>query len=364
MYRQLTLLCLTFAVIVLGIAANGLAQTSGKDPHLAYAFPAGCQRGTECEIVVGGQHLKEVTEVYVSGSGVQAEIVNWYRPMTSGEYNNLRMALQAARESLLAQRELDRDRRKPTEQEVAEAAGVIPEQLREMESYRQRQSDPRRQPNEQLDEQVSVAFTVAEDAEVGKRELRFLGDSAISNPIWIHIGQWPERIESEPNDIEPDRSVESFPVVLNGQIMPGDIDRFTLPAQKGMKLVIQASARDVIPYLADAVPGWFQAVVRLIDSSGSEVGFADSFHYRQDPVLYFEVPHDDQYTVEIHDSLYRGREDFVYRMTVGEIPFVTSIFPLGGRIDSQVSVQLRGWNLSQTVANVTTMPRRQYRPNR
>ncbi len=131
-----------------------------------------------------------------------------------------------------------------------------------------------------------------------------------------------------------------------------------------MKLVIEAGARDVIPYLADAVPGWFQAVVRLYDSSGKEVSFADSFHYRQDPVLYFEVPRDDVYTVEIRDSIYRGREDFVYRIKIGEIPFVTSVFPLGARVDSEVSVQLSGWNLSRSSLAVKTMARKQYRPKR
>ena len=34
--------------------------------------------------------------------------------------------------------------------------------------------------------------------------------------------------------------------------------------------------------------------------------------------------------IEINDAIYRGREDFVYRITIGELPFVTSIFPLGG----------------------------------
>ena len=120
----------------------------------------------------------------------------------------------------------------------------------------------------------------------------------------------------------------------------------------------------MIPYLADAVPGWFQAVMRLTDSAGNEVSFADSFHYRQDPVLYFEVPRDDRYTVEIRDSLYRGREDFVYRITLGEIPFLTSVFPLGARVDSELKVQLQGWNLTQTELDIETMSRRQYRPVR
>ena len=49
--------------------------------------------------------------------------------------------------------------------------------------------------------------------------------------------------------------------------------------------------------------------------------------------------------VEIRDSIYRGREDFVYRITIGELPFVTGVFPLGGRAGTQVSVELQGWNL-------------------
>ncbi len=127
---------------------------------------------------------------------------------------------------------------------------------------------PKRQPNDQLEEQVTLKLTVDADAEPGKRELRLLTDTAMSNPIWFHVGRWPEIREIEPNDVQPDDTVGALPVVINGQIMPGDIDRFTFRARKGAKLVIEVGARDVIPYLADAVPGWFQAVMRLTDSSG------------------------------------------------------------------------------------------------
>jgi hypothetical protein len=59
------------------------------------------------------------------------------------------------------------------------------------------------------------------------------------------------------------------------------------------------------------------------------------------------VPSNGTYTVEIHDSLYRGREDFVYRMTIGELPFVTGIFPLGGKAGEKTSIALTGWNLPE-----------------
>jgi hypothetical protein len=146
--------------------------------------------------------------------------------------------------------------------------------------------------------------------------------------------------------------------------MPGDIDRFCFPAKQGTRLVILAAARDVIPFLADAVPGWFQAVITLRDSAGNEVSYADSFQYRQDPALYVEVPRDDRYTMEIRDSLYRGREDFVYRVTVGEIPIVTGMFPLGAPSDASARIELTGWNLTQTSFATTKVPFRQFRPVR
>jgi len=41
-------------------------------------------------------------------------------------------------------------------------------------------------------------------------------------------------------------------------VHPGEADRYRFQARKGQELVIAASARELIPYLADAVPGWFK----------------------------------------------------------------------------------------------------------
>jgi hypothetical protein len=57
------------------------------------------------------------------------------------------------------------------------------------------------------------------------------------------------------------------------------------------------------------------------------------------------LPADGRYVLEVRDALYRGREDFVYRVTVGQVPFVTSIFPLGGRDTDRTPVAVAGWNL-------------------
>ena len=289
-------LCLVVMIVASG-PRRATGQNRARNPHLAYVYPAGCERGMTCEVVVGGQYLKNANEVYVSGDGVQVEIIKWYRPLTAGEYNNLRTKLRDTRERLLGQATLQNRGDRPTEAEIAEAAGITEDQLREMQIYRERDRDPRRQPNDQLEEEVTLRLTVALKAQLGKRELRFLSDDAISNPIWLHLNRWIEVNEFEPNNVVPSEVNSRLPVVINGQVMPGDVDRFRFQAKKGMRLVIQVAARDVIPYLADAVPGWFQAVVRITDEAGEEVSFADSYYYRQDPVLYFEVPRDGRYTI-------------------------------------------------------------------
>ena len=137
-----------------------------------------------------------------------------------------------------------------------------------------------------------------------------------------------------------------IPAIANGRILPGDVDRFRFRATQGQRIVAAVSARELIPYLADAVPGWFQATIALRDASGNEIAYMDDYRFHPDPVLVCEIPADGEYVVEIRDALYRGREDFVYRIVVGELPFVTSVFPLGGPVGIEARVQLRGVNLA------------------
>ena len=145
----------------------------------------------------------------------------------------------------------------------------------------------------------------------------------------------------------------TLPAVVNGQILPGGVDRYRFQARKGMQLVVVAAARELIPYLPDAVPGWFQAALALYDSKGRELEHADHYLFHPDPVLHCEIPKDGEYVVEIRDSIFRGREDFVYRITVGELPYMTSIFPLGGTAGAQTTVELKGWNLPATTLTQT-----------
>ena len=330
------------SAILLAISSRLPAQIASNNPHVGYVVPAGGCRGTTLQVVVGGQNTKEVTEAFISGEGIQTEIVRWRQPLTPGEYNALNMRISDKQQEL----EKISGQGTVTREMAVKAAGITEEELKEMAIFVERQADPKRQPNPQITEEVTVRIRLAADAPFGDREVRLLTATGMSNPLWFYVGQWPETRENEPNDSAPHPSVHlDLPMVVNGQIMPGDVDRFLFEAKKGTKLVAHCAARALIPYLADAVPGWFQPVLHVYDDQANEVAFADSLGFRHDPVLYYEVPKDGKYVIEVHDSLYRGREDFVYRISIGEIPYVTGLFPLGGRVGRPCTVEVLGWNL-------------------
>ncbi|MCX6967092.1 MAG: peptidase [Verrucomicrobia bacterium] len=183
--------------------------------------------------------------------------------------------------------------------------------------------------------------------------MRLLTPQGLSNPLAFCIGTLPEQRKPEALGKTVETAMQVvLPTVINGQILPGEVDHYAFQARRGARVVIATQGRDLIPYLADAVPGWFQPVVALYDAKGREVAYANDYRFSPDPVLCYEVPADGVYLLEIKDALYRGREDFVYRLTVGEIPFVTGIFPLGGHTGLASTVDVAGWNLPSTRAIV------------
>ena len=191
------------------------------------------------------------------------------------------------------------------------------------------------------------SLTIDAGAEPGERELRILNAGGVSNRFRFMVGELPEITEVEPNsEKSAPQKIASLPVVIDGQILDTDRDYFQFPAKAGTTLVLSVEARSLLPFIADAVPGWFDPQLTVYDAAGKQVAFADDNRFQPDPVLFFRAPCDGEYTVELRDVVYRGRGDFVYRLTIAERPYVTDIFPLGGRRGNDVAVEYRGVNLT------------------
>lgn len=337
--------------------------TRPGQPHVGYAYPAGGRVGTTFKVNVGGQGLRSVKAVHVSGTGVTASILYWFppaRPLDAPQARELRRRLEEIRDrkfpttpgARAARNRPERDSKKPDEKVelpdhplLADLESMNLEELQEVVRYFFVRRNPL-QRKLSIEETVKIQVTIDADAAPGIRDLRLETRAGLSNPIRFRVGLLPEYREVEPNDASPVlRTTLDLPVTINGQILPQDVDRFRLRAKKGQKLVIHAEARGLIPYQADSVPGWMQATLTLFDASGKEVAYDDEYRFDPDPVIFYEVPADGEYEIEIQDAISRGRDDFVYRITAGELPFVDRIFPLGGRAGTLVRAEVEGWNL-------------------
>ncbi len=344
-------------VFILGLLAGALPLAAQpREPNIGYVYPAGGRQGATFEVVVGGQYLNGATAVHFSGDGLRAEVLEYNRPLPQNRFNELREEWQELQRKRMAARQQPNPTNIWTSADEKRMAEIRDTILK---------NPPNRQGNPAIAERVTVKVTVAPEAAPGARELRLATPLGLSNPLVFRIGEWPEFSKPPAQSVGPEieRLRRQFggpavaaaaqsplrvtlPAVLNGQIMPGAVDRFRFTARAGQELVAVASARSLIPYLADAVPGWFQATLALYDAKGNELAYVDDFRFRPDPVLHCVIPRDGDYVLEVKDAIYRGREDFVYRIEVGELPCVTSVFPLGAPAGATTTVELAGWNLT------------------
>jgi hypothetical protein len=314
-------------------------------PHLGYVYPAGGKQASTFTVVIGGQYLFGVTNfaVFMDGDLARTKILGYDRPLNPKEQQALKEELNQFQE-----------KRKGGERLTGTDLARLDEIKRLLTQFGRRPDNPA------ISEFMTLQLILATNAAPGDHDIRVRTPNGLSNPLKFCVGVLPETTKPDWKAVPKERGsmdpvipppVEmtvKLPVTINGQILPGGVDWYRFQAQKGQRLVVAVSARELIPYLADAVPGWFQAAASLYDAQGKELNYGDHFWFHPDPVLFCEIPKDGAYLLQVRDSLYRGREDFVYRISLGELPLVTGIFPLGGPAGAQTPVELTGWNLTET----------------
>jgi len=348
------------------LAPEAYAETR---PYIGFAYPAGGQQGTTFQIRLGGQDVDDVTAALVTGTGVTARIVERWRRLNYQEQQLLTEQLRELKGTNTASATMMMTPMMAAETPMVtgvttteqSTAGSAKSEL--ISRIEKRIADFEPTPAcASIATLVLVEISIAPDATPGERELRLITRRGVSNPLRFHVGQLPEysrkpmrtstlhvlgkeaaSLRKRPPEEVEDRI--TVPCTVNGQIAVGEMNRYRFTARKGQHLVLTTQARALIPYIADAVPGWFQPVLALYDAKGQELAYDDHYRFNPDPTIFYDVPQDDEYVFAIYDSIYRGREDFVYRVTIGELPFVTSIFPLGCRAGEPTAIEAQGRNI-------------------
>ncbi|MDY0034123.1 MAG: hypothetical protein RBT84_19355, partial [FCB group bacterium] len=268
------------------LAPAALGQEAKREPHIGYLYPAGGQAGATLEVIAGGQNLRGANgDVCASGDGIRATAVEYYRPirnLNGDERKEIARRMALARDKRLAEQKNRTATAVPAaETDTSDEASAAPPggeepvklpghplldridgmSLRELAHLQHLLANfSKKQLNPQIAEMVRIEVRIEPGARPGPREIRLQTAGGLTNPMVFEVNTLPEVQELEPNDPRPGARAEKIrplelPVLLNGQILPGDVDRFALRCHGGQSLVIETHARSLAPYLADAVPG-------------------------------------------------------------------------------------------------------------
>ena len=318
LYRHLLL-----PLVALGLSAGTLRAA---DPYVGYLSPASIRVGTTNRIVVGGQYLHQANLGVVSGAGVRVLAIEKV-PQTAPPDAEQRKYLTAWLKRIargdrtpppIPEDARTNEWRKCTWWDRLGELDPLELTLVEQDLFTKRNA---LQMSPSLRQKLIVTVVATADAAPGVREFRIRGANGFSPPRPLLVTSEPHC--GEPRFVAPYRPVASpygvgtLPAVLDGTILPGETDCWRLHLKKGRPVTFRTVARELQPYIGDAVPGFFNAALRIVDGEGRERAFADDNAYHPDPVLTFMPPADGDYTLEVHDVLYRGREDFVYSIAVG-----------------------------------------------
>lgn len=189
--------------------------------------------------------------------------------------------------------------------------------------------------------ELTIEVTAAPDTPAGDHAFRLRTPLGTTAARAFEVGELPEAVESEPND-EVRESLSSLPVTMNGEMgWPGDVDLFEIAARAGQELVLSVEAAG----LQSRLDG--RLVLR--DASGRVLAENDDQDdATRDPLIIHRVVSDGMLTIEVSDASGGGGVNNPYRLSVGTLPYVTSLFPLGGRRHALASLSLTGANLGSS----------------
>lgn len=196
-------------------------------------------------------------------------------------------------------------------------------------------------PSPARDEKRRVArVTAAADASFSSREVRVVTPAGVSNPLQLNVGQWPEVGEKEPNNTAEQAQTVVLPASISGMISASaQVDYYRFKGSKGQELVFDVDASNRGSPLDSSLA--------LLDGAGKELARSEDVN-GLDSLLTFTVPEDGEYLIQLRDFRYQGGGNFTYRLHAGALPYLESMFPLGGQRGKPVEVALMGQNLAGT----------------
>jgi hypothetical protein len=183
----------------------------------------------------------------------------------------------------------------------------------------------------------TFSVTIGPNVPSGVYELYAGGLFGLSNPRTFVVGSQSEAREVEPNNDLDRANPLPLNAIVNGTIgSDTDVDVYRFEGKKGQRFVAFCRAAEIDSRLSP--------VLELTDEAGRRLGYARQ-ELRRDPLIDAVLPADAIYFLKVHDSVYRGGPEYVYRLAAGSIPHIDFIMPPAGVAGSTAKYTLFGRNL-------------------
>ncbi len=257
-------------------------------PALSSISAQGAQQGQNVEVILTGKNLDTATAVWFSGSGITAEI------------------------------------RQETQQAAVlfngtGISGQVPTDVR-----------------------LVASLTIAPDAPLGVQQIRIVTPYGVSNAQNFVVGNLPEVNENEATEKAEMSNALELPVTVNGVIASiDDKDSFSFNLKKSARLICEV--------MAQRIGSPLDSYLVLRDPNGAEVANSGQGS-GLDSVLDYTALAAGKYTLHIRDIRYKGGGGFRYRLSIGELPYLETIFPLGGQRGADNTIAVTGANLETVKA--------------
>jgi hypothetical protein len=185
--------------------------------------------------------------------------------------------------------------------------------------------------------EIWLKIMAAADLPRGFYNISLANEKGEGSPAKLYVGHLPHVFEPETNKPGTTRFV-SWPLSYWGTLDPGgDTDELEFHAKNGQTLVFDLAAK--------SIGSKAEAYLTLLDAQGSVLaseGEVDG----GDPLLAYAITNTGTYRIRITEATDGGSPDFYYRLTMGELPEVVSIFPPSVQTNNTAQVQLIGFNLA------------------
>lgn len=287
--------------VLIWLALMAIAQAQIAPPYLISVAPRGVRRGGRAVLTIEGYNLNEASEIIWNKPGITGSIIL-----------NSETAREKPRNSLDPTMKFQGDR-----------------------GTRNR---------------VQAELFIDANAAPGIYSFRLKTPLGTTSTGRIYVGALRETAEKEMNDTTADAQLLTLPTAVAGEMQRlGDADHFKFNAKAGQQLVFQV--------VASGFGSKLDSVLTLLDANGQELAnsqtFQRDFSGQRDALLAYTTKTDGEYILRLTDQQKAGQPmsgpplQYAYRLNIGELPIITSIYPLGVRQGASSEVALHGFNLDR-----------------